>query len=63
MGTPSRSLKFAIDFLARVTMGFWPVMAWRSAVAKSMIFALSRPSPTPMLITILFSRGTAHTLA
>ena len=24
---PSRSLKFAIAFLARVTTGFWPVIA------------------------------------
>ena len=24
IGTPSRSLKLAIDFLARVTTGFWP---------------------------------------
>ena len=27
MGRPSRSLKVAIAFLARVTTGFWPVMA------------------------------------
>ena len=26
MALPSRSLKPAIDFLARVTSGFWPVM-------------------------------------
>src|SRR5689334_11949553 len=63
IGTPSRSLKFAIDFLARVTIGFCPVIACKSAVAKSMIFALSRPSPTPMLITILSRRGTDHTFA
>ena len=51
--------QFAIDFFARVTMGFWPVMAWRSAVAKSSTFALSRPSPTPMLSTIFSMRGTS----
>jgi hypothetical protein len=27
IGMPSRSLKVAIAFLARVTTGFWPVIA------------------------------------
>src|SRR5262245_38408279 len=58
IGAFSRSLKFAIDFLARVTTGFWPVIACRSAVAKSRTLAFSFPSPTPMLITIFSSRGT-----
>src|SRR3972149_3210123 len=58
MGTPSRSLKFAIDFFARGTIGFCPVIACRSAVAKSRTLAFSRPSPTPMLMTIFSSRGT-----
>src|ERR1700730_870717 len=58
MGTFSRSLKFAIDFLARVMTGFWPVMACRSAVAKSRILGFSLPSPTPMLMTIFSRRGT-----
>src|SRR4026207_1013763 len=52
MGEFSRSLKFAIDFLARVTTGFCPAMVWRSATAKSTTFAFSLPSPTPMLMTI-----------
>src|SRR5215510_13411345 len=58
IGTPSRSLKFAIDFLARVTTGFWPEISCRSAVAKSITLAFSRPSPTPMLMTTFSSRGT-----
>src|SRR5438445_1421003 len=63
MGTPSRSLKFAIDFLARVTIGRWPAIACRSAVAKSSTLAFSRPSPTPMLMTTFSSRGTWYGLA
>ena len=35
---PSRSLKIAIDFLALVTTGCWPVMARSSSTAVSMIF-------------------------
>jgi len=58
MGACSRSLKFAMDFLARVMTGFCPAMAARSAVAKSRALALSLPSPTPMLITIFSRRGT-----
>ena len=58
IGTFSRSLKLAIDFLARVITGFWPEIACRSAVAKSSTFGFSLPSPTPMLITTLESRGT-----
>ncbi len=58
MGEFSRSLKLAMDFFARVTTGFWPAMAPRSAVAKSSTFGFSLPSPTPMLITIFSSRGT-----
>src|SRR5216117_1798122 len=60
IGTPSRSLKFAMDLFARVISGFWPVIAWRSATAKSITFALSRASPTPMLITILSRCGAAN---
>ena len=62
MGTPSRSLKLAMDFLARVMTGFWPAMACRSAAAKSMTLALSRASPTPMLMTIFSRRGTSRGL-
>src|SRR5262245_45050917 len=58
IGTPSRSLKFAIDFLALVMTGRWPAISCRSAVAKSRILAFSRPSPTPMLMTTFSSRGT-----
>jgi hypothetical protein len=58
IGAFSRSLKLAIDFLARVTTGFCPAMASRSAVAKSITLAFSLPSPTPMLITTFISRGT-----
>src|SRR6266852_3142725 len=63
IGTPSRSLKFAIDFFAFVTTGRWPAIACRSAVAKSRILAFSRPSPTPMLMTTFSSRGTWYGLA
>ena len=35
MALPSRSLKPAIDFLALVTIGFWPVISVRSATAPS----------------------------
>jgi hypothetical protein len=35
MALPSRSLKPAIDFLALVTMGFWPVIRVRSRTAPS----------------------------
>ena len=34
IGTPSRSLKFAIAFFARVTTGFCPVIAVISATAR-----------------------------
>ena len=37
IGWPSRSLKVAIDFLALVTTGFWPVIARSSSTAESMI--------------------------
>src|SRR5882724_1459563 len=62
IGTPSRSLKFAIDFLAFVTIGRWPEISCRSAVAKSSTLAFSRPSPTPMLMTTFSSRGTWYGL-
>ena len=35
MGMPSRTLKAAMDFLARVTTAFWPAMAESSATASS----------------------------
>ena len=36
MALPSRSLKLAMDFVALVTIGFWPAMIVRSATAPSM---------------------------
>ena len=40
IGIPSRSLKAAIDFFARVTTGRCPVMRDRSPTAASMALAL-----------------------
>ena len=60
---PSLSLNWAIDFLARVTDGFWPVITDRSLTAPSMSLASLAASPTPMLTTILDSPGTCITLA
>ena len=59
IGMPSRTLKAAIDFLARVTTGFCPVIWPSSFTAGSRIFAFCVASPTPMFTTILCSRGTA----
>src|SRR4051812_43849619 len=59
IGMPSRTLKAAIDLRARVTTGFCPVICPSSLTAGSRIFAFCVASPTPMLTTILFSRGTA----
>ena len=60
---PSRSLKPAIDFLALVTIGFWPVMM-REVGDRAL--EQRRPAavawPTPMLMTIFSSRGTSMTL-
>ena len=55
---PSRSLKPAIDFLARVTTGFWPAIKVMSPTAASTFLRSPVPSPTPMLRTTLVSRGT-----
>ena len=51
-----------MDFLARVTIGFWPVITSRSRWAPSMSDACWVARPTPMLITIFSSRGTSMTL-
>ncbi len=59
MGMPLRILKFAIDFLARVMMAFWPVI-WPSscaAVSSSLTFWLA--SPKPMFTVIFETFGTA----
>ena len=58
IGMSSRSLKVAIDCLARITTGCWPVIAVRSPTAASIFLASCTASPTPMLTTILSSRGT-----
>ena len=59
IGMPSRSLNWAIDFLALVMTGFWPAIACISAAAASTFFLSWVASPTPMLMTILSSRGTS----
>ena len=58
MGMPARSLNPAMAFFARVTMGFWPVMAFTSSTAASTIFGFATAAPRPMLSTIFLSRGT-----
>ena len=45
IGLPVRTRNWAIDRLARVTIGFWPVMSWRSPTAASTAFAFCRASP------------------
>ncbi len=57
MGMPSRSLKFATDFLALVMTAFWPVMVARSLQTASSTLALSRASPQPTLTTTLSILG------
>src|SRR5215203_1503441 len=54
-GMPSRILNPAMDFLARLSWAFWPVILARSSIAPSMARLLTTASPTPMLTTI-FSR-------
>jgi hypothetical protein len=56
------SLNCAMDFFARVTSGFWPVMAVRSRTAPSMSFESFAASPTPMFTTTLTTRGISMTL-
>ena len=62
MAWPSRSLKPAIEFLALVTIGFWPAIGVRSATAPSSSDGCWVARPTPMLMTILTSVGTCITL-
>ena len=62
IGMPSRSLNCAMDLRARTTAGFWPVIAVRSRTAPSISLASRVASPTPMLTTILVSRGICMTL-
>src|SRR5713226_4780967 len=56
-GMPSRRLKLAIAFLARVTTGCWPVMAASSATADSSALGFLDASPIPTLSTIFTSFG------
>jgi hypothetical protein len=54
---PSRSLNWAIDFLALVMTGFWPAISSISEAAVSTFFLSWVASPTPMLRTIFSRRG------
>src|SRR3989454_223588 len=54
---PSRRLKFAIAFLARVTPGRWPVIAASSATAASRPLGFLGASPIPTFTTIFTSLG------
>jgi hypothetical protein len=49
--------------LARVTIGFWPVIVVRSPTAASSALALAIASPRPMLTTTLSTRGICMGLA
>ena len=55
---PVRRRNWAIERLALVTIGFWPVIDARSPTAASSAFAFVSASPSPMLTTIFESRGT-----
>ncbi len=59
IGIPSRSLKEEIAFFARRITGFWPVILPISSAAASSTLIFRMASPTPILITIFVSRGTA----
>ena len=61
-GMPSRTLNCAIDFFALVITGFWPAMACSSATAPWILRVSAVVSPTPILITIFSSFGTAKSL-
>ena len=60
---PSRTLKFATDFLALVRMGFWPEMT-ASSFSTWLTFSFSPAVanlPTPIEMMIFSRRGTAMT--
>src|SRR5258708_12355798 len=59
MALPSRSLKLAMDFLALVMIGFWPVICESSSTAVSRILAFEMASPMPMFRTTFSILGTA----
>jgi hypothetical protein len=56
-GTPARIPKFAMDFLARVTTAFCPVMAPSSSTTASSCLGFFEASPRPTLRTIFSIRG------
>ena len=60
-GMPSRSLKLAIDFVARRTCARWPAMIVSSSIAASSAFASVFASPTPMFSVTFVTRGTCMT--
>ena len=62
MFSPSRTLKFATDLRALVTMGFWPVMVAMSLQMASISLALFLESPQPTFTTILLRVGICITL-
>jgi hypothetical protein len=55
---PVRTRNWAIERLAFVTTGFWPVMVVRSPTAASIALAFVRASPRPTFTTIFARRGT-----
>ena len=57
-GTPARRPKLAIDFLARVTTGFWPVICASSPTTASSSFGVLLASPMPTFSTTFTIRGT-----
>src|SRR6266404_5981339 len=59
MGMPLRILKFAMDFFARVMMGFCPVIWPNSTAAVSSNLAFWLASPRPMLTVTFCTLGTA----
>ena len=61
-GIPSRSLKLAIDFVARRTCARWPEITVSSSIAASSAFASVFASPTPMFRVTFVTRGTSMTV-
>jgi hypothetical protein len=58
IGLPARTWNWAIERLARVTIGFWPVIMTMSPDAASIAFAFDSASPSPTLTTIFSTLGT-----
>ena len=58
-GIPCGSLKPAIAFFARVTMGFCPVMVANSLIEDSKALAFCDASPSPRLTVTLMTFGTS----